>query len=371
MSLSRTLKTGVYRGVATVEKFTAPRRVLSLDQFSNFLLLQHSSALGTAIHATPLIPALRNAVPTCRIAVAASGFALEVLRNNPGVDYLIETPSPMRDLRGAITALRSQNPFGKVPYVTLTSTGNERTRVAAQAILSGAATRVGYTVAPELYQTALAYDPGMSQIANNLRIVEALGHAAAHFEPQIFFTEADRVAAEALLAASGAPTGSPTAIFVTQTSITQRKSWRLERFRAAATFLSHRHGLHIVFAGTKAESAAIDQLRSGLSFATTSVAGKTSLAVLAALMNRSSVGLTLDTGPMHIGRAVGLPMVIVAPAWSPPVEWLPVGDDRFRILKNADLPSAPQDYVIDEVTVDDVTQALESLVQGNPRQLKT
>jgi hypothetical protein len=70
---------------------------------------------------------------------------------------------------------------------------------------------------------------------------------------------------------------------------------------------------------------------------------------------------------MHIGRAVGLPMTIIAPAWSPPIEWLPLGIDRFRILKNADMTSAPADYIIDEVSVEEVQLALEELIARYPR----
>jgi ADP-heptose:LPS heptosyltransferase len=362
MSLSRTAKHLATNAVMAAERFIASSSPPPLSQVTSFLLLQHQSALGTAIHATPLIPALRQAVPDCRIAVAASGFALAILRNNPGIDHLIETPSPLHDLPGAVRSLRAHQPFGKTPYITLTSTGNERTKIAAQAILSGAHTRVGFTVAPQLYHTPLSWDPTRSQIANNLRIIEALGHTTHHFEPQIFFTEADQAAATELLAAKDAPSGKPTAIFITQTSIGQRKTWRADRFQAAASFLAEHHGLHIVFVGTAAESAAIDQLRSKMPFPTTNVAGKTSLAVLAALMSNATIGLALDTGPMHIGRAVGLPTVIIAPAWSPPIEWLPLDNPRFCILKNADLPSAPPDYIIDEVTLDDVIGALDSLL---------
>jgi hypothetical protein len=60
-------------------------------------------------------------------------------------------------------------------------------------------------------------------------------------------------------------------------------------------------------------------------------------------------------------------MVIIAPAWSPPIEWLPVDNDRFRIFKNADMPSAPPDYIIDEVSVAEVTGALEELLSRDRR----
>jgi hypothetical protein len=40
----------------------------------------------------------------------------------------------------------------------------------------------------------------------------------------------------------------------------------------------------------------------------------------------------------------------------------------FRILKNADMPSAPADYIIDEVSVAEVTSALNELLTRYPRQ---
>jgi ADP-heptose:LPS heptosyltransferase len=200
--------------------------------------------------------------------------------------------------------------------------------------------------------------------------VDALGYSSRAFEPQIFFTEQEKDKAYEILGAASRP-GQPIAIFITQTSVTQKKSWRPERFRAAADFLVKDFGAHIVFVGTGREAAAIDQLRSGLTYSTTSLAGKTNLSLLAAVMSMATIGLTLDTGPMHIGRAVGLPMVIIAPAWSPPVEWLPLGNPRFRVLKNADMPTATVDYVIDEVSVDEVKVALADLLLCYPGTVST
>lgn len=369
MNLVRNMKGGVFAGVKALERLASHEGTgRSLREIKDFLLLQYPSALGTAIHATPLIPALRHAVPGCRIVVAASGFALDVFRNNPRIDRLIETPNPLKDLKGAVYALRRENPFREAAYAAITSTGNERTLIAMQALLSGASIRVGFTVVPQLYRKPLFFDRDLSQIANNLRIVEALGHSPVHSEPEIFYSETELATARNTLALGGVETGRPLAVFVTQTSVTQRKGWRVERFRAAAESLRKRYGAHILFVGTASESAAIDELRSALTFPTTNVAGKTSLSQLAALMSCCNVGLTLDTGPMHLGRAVGLPMVIIAPAWSPPIEWLPLGNDRFRILKNADMASAPADYIIDEVSVDEVTAALDDLIVRYPRQ---
>lgn len=366
MSLVRSIKGAAFSAVAAVERAVRPPVRESLAGTKNFLLMQSSTALGTTLHATPLVPALRAAIPGCRIAVAASGLAREVFRNNPGVDWLIEIPSPLTDLPAAAASLRRQIPFGDERFAALTTLGNERTRVAIAALLSGATARVGFTEVPELYQAVLRFDPSRSLLDNNLRIVEAFGHPFRHFEPQTFCTPADLAWARETLRNAGVCEGQMVAALVTQTSVTQRKSWRVERFQSVARHLIDAYGAHLVFVGTAAEAAAIDDLRASLGSHTTSVAGKTSLLQLSALLSLCRVGLTLDTGPLHMGRTVGLPMCIIAPAWSPTLEWLPLGDRRYRILKNADLPACPPDYVIDEVSVDEVIAALDELLAEYP-----
>jgi ADP-heptose:LPS heptosyltransferase len=369
LSFKRFIKGTGFSAIAALERgFGAGRSdERELSSFRNFLLLQHARALGTVVHATPLIPALREAIPDSRIAVAASGFALEVLRNNPGIERLIETPTPLSDWRGAVQVLRRENPFRGGDFAIVTPVGNDRTKIALQTLFAGAGARVGFTQVPALYRAAFEFDYTKSQIENNLEILPAFGHPVRHFEPQMFFGAEDVDWAERMLVKSGAQAGQVVAVFVTQTSVTQRKSWRKERFQAAAEFLIERSGAHIVFIGTEAEAAAIDELRKGITGATSSVAGKTNLLQMAALLSLCDVGLTLDTGTMHVGRTVGLPMAIIAPAWSPPLEWLPLNDARYRILKNAEMEVCPPDYVIDEVSVDEVTGALQGLLQEFPR----
>jgi ADP-heptose:LPS heptosyltransferase len=368
VSLARTIKGVIFTGIAGADRLLRLSGRRDAGEIKKFLLLQYPTALGTAVHATPLVAALRKTVPGCEITVAASGLALEVFRNNPGVDHLIETPSPLRGFQAAVKSLWVQNPFAGETFAALTTCGNERTLVGLLALLSGAAVRVGFTEVPQLYQTALAFDPTVSLIDNNLRMVESFGSPVEHLEPQMFPNTADRSWATQKLLDSGVQPGQMMAVFVTQTSITQRKGWRAERFRAAADFLIERYGAHILFVGTAAEADAIETLRRGIAYceATTSVAGGTSLLQLAALLSLCRVGLTLDTGTLHIGRTVNLPMVVIAPGWSPVVEWLPINNPRYRILKNADMASCPPDYIIDEVTVDEVTAALTGLLETYP-----
>ena len=146
MSIGRLVKSGAARGAFALEQaLTGGSKWEPLASFSEFLLLQHATALGSVVHATPLIAALRKAVPTCRIVVAGSGTAVELYRHNPGVDAFLEMPNPFKNLRAAAAALLEKNPLRGRQFATITTLGNERTRVAFEAVLGEARNRVGFT----------------------------------------------------------------------------------------------------------------------------------------------------------------------------------------------------------------------------------
>jgi len=155
-------------------------------------------------------------------------------------------------------------------------------------------------------------------------------------------------------------------VFVTQTRVSQRKQWRQERFAAVARWLIREHGCRIALVGAAPESGAVEALQAAIGEDSFSLAGRTSISVLTAVLAQADIALTLDTGILHLIRAAALPACTVAPAWAPPHEWLPMGNPRFRILRNLDLATQPADYIIDEVSVDEVCSALKDLLRKYP-----
>ncbi len=352
-------------GIRLTEGMVRPSAVRRAAASHNFLLPQFQTALGTMVHATPVVESLAAALPQARIVVAGNAFAEQVYGGNPHVSAVLRMPTPLQDIGGAIRAIRAQRPFGGQPYTTLLTTGNERTKITLWAALAAPSRRIGFAVVPELVHESLQWDPAGSQISNNLGLLPVLGLHAAALEPRIYVSDAQAAAAEERLAGIGSPPGRRRIALVTQTSPTQRKGWRADRWIALAKRFVEHDGADLIFVGTAGESEAIDHLREQIGHATISVAGQTGIAELAAIFTRCDFGVTLDTGPLHVGRAVGLPMVVIAPAWSPVHEWLPVGNSRYRILKHADFPPpAPDDYVIDEVSLDEVVAAARDLAQS-------
>jgi ADP-heptose:LPS heptosyltransferase len=280
----------------------------------------------------------------------------------------------LRELLPAAQAIRKAKVFGRERYAVLLTTGNERSRVILAAMLSGSPTRVGFTLVPELASAYLHYDPRISQIANNLRIIEVLGHGSALLEqlqanpaliePQVYFSASDLDAARTLLHAAN-PQAGPVTAFVMQGSGGQRTGWHDDRF---AEVIRHVESLghRTVFLGTATDASFIDRIRSLAGSTGHSLAGRTTVPQLSALLCLCDLLVTVDTGAMHVGRAAGLPMVVLGPSWQRPIEWLPLGKATVRILRGEDRDDVPQDYRLDEIALVDVIAAIDELQRVFP-----
>jgi ADP-heptose:LPS heptosyltransferase len=211
----------------------------------------------------------------------------------------------------------------------------------------------------------LVYDGWRSLIDNNLRLAELFGGAQEHLEPRVFFSPADIAAARAM-ASEANPTGRPLVVMVTQNSGGQRTGWHNERFVRVVRHAHDTLGCAIAYVGTAADSAAVEMLRQEAGGIGLSLTGRTSVTELAALLAMSDAAVSLDTGTMHVGRAAGVPMVVIGPSWQRPIEWLPLGLPQARILRGVDRDDIPEGYKLDEVEADAVMAALSDLLGAYP-----
>lgn len=357
-----------FHSMRLIDHFVRARRSGGADRLRGarrFLFLEFTPALGSNVHATPIFEALKRVVPDAVTMVACGRMAFEVYRHNPFIDYLVEIPNPVGNGLQALRALRRYlKTMNFAPDIVLTSAGSRQRSIAAVGFLACKAIRAGYTLAPELFDVVLRYDPEKSLMDNNLGVVERLGYPKQALEPRVAFGPEDLHRAYSLI--NNTEIGRPRVVFITQTSPTQRKSWPLDRFVAVANHVTTTLAGRAIFVGTDKEAQGVEAIRSRVQGDTISLAGQTTISQLAAVLSLCDYAVTLDTGNMHIGRSVGLPMVILAPAWQPVIEWLPVGFDQYRIFKGDDIPKAPPDYVMDEMCVDDVIAALDDLFARYP-----
>ncbi len=297
------------------------------------------------------------------IAVATRGLGAQVLRYSPFVDRLIVTPDPLTDLPGAVSSLRGSLRRSRFsPECVLTGASDQRTRIALLGVLGARGWRGGYTLKPRLYQRPLAYDRGVSLIENNLRLARVFGCDVGMVEPRVFFSPENAEVARRLVTEVNSE-GRPLVVMVTQNSGGQATGWHTERFVRVIRHVAEGLGCAVVYVGTTVDAAAIEEIREAAGGIGVSVAGRTSVTELAALLAMSDAMVTLDTGTMHVGRAVKTPMVVLGPSWQKPVEWLPLGVENVRILRGEDRDSAPIGYRLDEISAESVIEALDDLMQ--------
>ena len=123
----------------------------------------------------------------------------------------------------------------------------------------------------------------------------------------------------------------------------------------------------------KAGDARIEALRhptdgaAPLDFPTANLAGRTTLPQLAALAAAADIGLCLDTGPMHVARAVALPMVILAAdTQAGPIEWLPLNHPRMPLAFSAYTPPGTGYPMPGDLPAAEVQQKLDALLTLHP-----
>jgi ADP-heptose:LPS heptosyltransferase len=368
MSFKKSAATLTAGAIKAIER---PLRGHSTTKSDSILILEYLLPLGCCVHLTPVYEAIKKARPEVTLSVATRGLALTLLRHNPFIDHLIETPDPLTDLQAAHKSLSQSLKHRNLrPDCTFTGSSDQRTRIAMLALMAGTGWRGGFTQTPQLYHRPLQYQPDRSLIDNNLQLAVLANCPQTHHEPKVFFSQADLAAVEALIKAAN-PEGKPLIVMVTQNSGGQSTGWHTDRF---VQVIRHAHdtlGCAIVYVGTPADTNPVEQIRQQAGCIGTSLTGKTSVTQLAALLAISDAVVSLDTGTMHVGRAVGVPMVVIGPSWQKPIEWLPLGIPQTRILRGPDRPDVPPNYKLDEVQADQVIAALNDLLQTYPPNLSS
>jgi len=368
MSLKKNL-VGLSAGVAmAAERILRGSRVeVDSEKVKSVLFLEYLLPLGCCVHLTPVYEAIKRSRPEMTVTVATRGLGLAVLRHNSFIDHLIETPDPFSDLFGAARALRAELQRRKLqPDCTFTGASDQRTRIALLGLLAGGGWRGGFTLAPQLYRRPLRYQWDRSQIDNNLRLAELIGAGAGHLEPRVFFSRADVATARSMAQEIDPSADKPLLVLVTQGSGGQRTGWHKDRFVEVIQYAHDVLGCAIAYVGTAADTVAVEQIRQAAGGIGTSLTGRTSVTELAALLALSDAVVSLDTGTMHVGRAVGVPMVVMGPSWQKPLEWLPLQVANVRILRGEDRTEVPADYKLDEVEASAVIASLTDLLQAYP-----
>src|SRR5206468_9005759 len=108
------------------------------------------------------------------------------------------------------------------------------------------------------------------------------------------------------------------------------KHWLDARWAIVADRLREEFGLQPAFLGGPADGARVGRIRAAMRGSALDLTGRTTLREAAAILASARVALAVDTGLLHIGAAVGAPLVGVCGA----SYWPGFQDyDDFRLVR--------------------------------------
>jgi lipopolysaccharide heptosyltransferase I len=270
---------------------------------SHRFLIVRLGSLGDVIHAIPTAAALRSRFPEARIDWLVDPRYVPLLEMVRGIDSRI--PLNTRHLRQTLSIVADLRRVGYTAVLDLQ--GLLKSAVLARAV--HAERTIGFerahlrerTAAP-FYSHRVSPPDGAHVIFKNLALLEPLGSRDMH---AAFPLEIPHSAAADDVGARFA--GEPYAL-INPGAAWPNKRWPPERFGALAAAIRDRFGLRSLVLWGPGEETLADQV-SGTSDGAGERAPATSIPDLFAFARRARVLISGDTGPLHIGGAVGTPLV--------------------------------------------------------------
>jgi ADP-heptose:LPS heptosyltransferase len=119
----------------------------------------------------------------------------------------------------------------------------------------------------------------------------------------------------------------------------QTNQWPREWYASVADEIIRRWEIRVVLTGSPSELSLVEHIISLMHESATVLCGQIDLPRMAALLERSSLYIGNDTGPMHLAAAVGTPTVSIFSARDFPERWHPAGLGHSVLRR--DVPCSP------------------------------
>lgn len=302
------------------------------------VLLRLPSWLGDVVMAAPAVAAIARALPGAHVTAQVVAPFVPLARLLPGV-HAAEPAPVVRGLRSALSAGRALRARGFDLAVVMP----RGVRAALAPRLARIPVRVGFG-GPGRRLLVTHAVAGWRALRSRHRTAFygalALPFGEAPLAPLALSAPAEALAqADALLTRLGHRAGEPLVALEPGARYGPAKCWPPERFGELARGLLAA-GVGVVAVGTAKTRDVEQQVAAAAGPGLLRAAGRTDdLLALIGLLARADLLVTNDTGPMHLGAALGTPLVALFGATDPVVSG-PLGPGPRRVVREPE-PCSP------------------------------
>ncbi|KJV37094.1 ADP-heptose--LPS heptosyltransferase [Luteibacter yeojuensis] len=284
-----------------------------------------TSAIGDVTHVVPLVRTLQAASPSTRLTWVVGKLEQKLVGDLPGVEFIPFDKGKGREGMRAVREALAGRRFDALLHMQVALRSN------LLSLAVKADRRIGYDRARSkdlhglFVNERIEARTGEHVLDAMASFIEPLGLAQTEVRWDIPVpADAHAWAAEQL------PGETPTLLVSPMSSHTVR-NWRVERYAAVIDHAMAR-GMRVALVGgpSPAERALADQILAAVKHAPLDLTGKDTLKRFMALLGRSQMILTPDSGPMHMANAAGV-KVLGLHAASNPNRSGPYSDRRWCV----------------------------------------
>lgn len=280
------------------------------------VLVRGVNWVGDAVMTTPAIARIRKAFPRAKIALLVKPWVAGVFEGSPHLDEIIlyERDGRHRGLRGLLRLVREIQD-ARFDLAILLQNAFEAAIIAALARIPH---RVGYNTQGRgfLLTTAVVRDRTASAVHHvdyYQALLTAVGWGEAQREPILYLSHGAEERAKTLLTGEGVQVDETIVALNPGATYGSAKRWPADRYAGLADRLAEDLGTKVLLMGTHGDEPVARVIRSTARHPgrVIDLTGRTDIQLLAAVLKRCAVFVTNDTGAMHVGAAVGVPVVAI------------------------------------------------------------
>ncbi len=294
------------------------------ELIDNILVIQ-TAFIGDAILTLPLIQVLKQNYPKSSIDIVAIPRTAEIFSHHPAISRIIPYDKHGED-NGFINFWRLRSKL-RVKNYDLIVVPHRSLRSAFLAWLLKPKMSIGFdrSAGHRLFKSIVHYEPALHEIERNLSLLLPLKLPSIHYElPRLYPSIHDTQNVDSVLNDLGL-NREVRIVAVAPGTIWNTKRWPKDKFVAVCTQLSSEcHTILLI--GGKEDGALCEEILAMTGIKNIiSVAGRLSLLQSAELIRRCRVLISNDSAPMHLGVAVGTPVVAIFGATIPEFGFAPRG----------------------------------------------
>lgn len=274
------------------------------------ILLVCVNWMGDLLFMTPAIRAVRRAYPRSFIAALVPPRGIELMQAHPHLDEVI-LAGESRGIGGLFRwlGLVRRLRLGRFDSAVLF----HRSFTRALAVrLAGVPERIGYRTAKRARLLTTAVEPppkdSVHKAAGFLALVSAAGIPSDGLRYDVGLLPQDHAAAQRLLQEWGVRP-EETLVALHAGANWRLKRWPAARFAELGDELALRHRARVLLIGDRGDLPLAEKIRARMKTPPIVAAGRTSFRELGALLTRARLLVSNDSGPLHLGLAVGTPAV--------------------------------------------------------------